>query len=361
MSETSPQVEKTQFEIIREDALAIAESAAQVATKKALAVRLQNEAKLQATDYMNPTIWKQMSSMADTFVKSNAIPSYLKNTAQVMVVLQTGHEMGLKPMEAINDLYIVKGSVNLWGKGLVKAFRRHGYEIEFPQETDTAVEVNVKQDGRIVAMETYRYEDAVESGYTTNNDGSEKFGWKKGLNRRLKLRYGALALVAKTRLPEVLGSIDGVAELTIDSSHDEKQVGADNQEESVEVKPSSIKNFINRSKNVVEKQPVQEAEVVKMPEEEKKEIVEAKEEATPPKPKKKVVKTVEDAVKAAKELGKKAKPDTKDPNWQKAKRAYFATLKEQKLEHSDVKEIQGFNSLNDLTTDEIKELTKKLK
>ncbi len=173
------------------------------------------------TDFMNPAIYIQMKSMANDFVKSHAIPKGYQNAEQVLVAFQMGYELGLKPMEALNSLYPVNGQLNLWGKATVKRLRDHGWQISYDESVEDQVTATVTKRSPIDTnvesyTETYKFSDAVESGYTKDNYGKEKVGWRKGVNRRLKLRYGVLSMIIKSYLPEVLGAVGDIVEVAQD-------------------------------------------------------------------------------------------------------------------------------------------------
>ena len=78
------------------------------------------------TSLMNPEVYVQMKILANDFISSKAIPQCWETASQVLVGLQTGLEMGMKPMEAMNSLYVVRGAVNVWGKATVRRLREHG-------------------------------------------------------------------------------------------------------------------------------------------------------------------------------------------------------------------------------------------
>jgi hypothetical protein len=176
----------------------------------------------QKTGVIDPIAWKQIKGMADTLIESKAIPQYIQNKEQAIVVMQTGYEMGMKPMEALNSLYLVNGQITIWGKALVKRFKVHGWTLSYKDKKDeTTVTATHKKTGEVVS-EIMTFEEAEKSGYTRGRDGKLKFGWQEGTNRILKLRYGALNKMLKTQLPEVLESAQGVAEVYQDSKSPEE-------------------------------------------------------------------------------------------------------------------------------------------
>lgn len=174
----------------------------------------------QKTDVIDPIAWKQINGMADTLIKSRALPQHIQNKEQAIVVMQAGYEMGMKPIQAINSLYIVNGQVTMWGKAIARQFTNHGYILDYKDEDDKTTVIAKKGDQTFT--ETYTLEEAEKSGYTKDRYGKLKLGWREGANRILKLRYGALNKLAKTKCAEVLGSAVGVAEVYQDSINPEE-------------------------------------------------------------------------------------------------------------------------------------------
>lgn len=168
---------------------------------------------LGSTEYMNPVIWKQMAVMADTFYKSGAMPD--DNSAKVMVKIQAGYEMGMKPLESVKSFYFVKGSLNIFGSAIMRRLREHGWKISYQEEPNKCVATISKETETY--SEIFTFEEAEKSGWTKAN-GNLKPGWFEGVNRRLKLRYGATSLLIKTYVPEVLGSATDIAEVAMEST-----------------------------------------------------------------------------------------------------------------------------------------------
>jgi hypothetical protein len=190
---------------------------ADISTEMNLAEVPAEQSKFIATPYFNPVLWSQMKGMAATFVRSGALPKHLDTLEKVIVQMQTGIEMGMKPMESIQSLYIVNGNVNIWGKATVKALRKHGWTIAYPDETETSCTARVtNNETGETYEETFNYEDAVNSGYTIDSYNKEKVGWKKGANRIQKMRYNALSKIIKSYIPEVLEGVSDIQEVAED-------------------------------------------------------------------------------------------------------------------------------------------------
>ena len=174
----------------------------------------------KASALLDPNMYVQMKALANDFIASKAVPNCWQTASQVLVGLQTGLEMGMKPMEAMNSLYPVNGAINVWGKATTRRVREHGYSIKYFNESQEAVSCTI-QKGKEKYTETFEFADAEASGYVYQKNkytGKQelKIGWKPGMNRKKKLRYGVLSLIISTYIPEVLGSAMGVVEVSDD-------------------------------------------------------------------------------------------------------------------------------------------------
>lgn len=170
----------------------------------------------EASDVLDPNKYAQIKVLSKDLFLSGALPQGYDNQYKVMAAIQVGSEMGLKPFESINSLYNVNGQFSLWGKATIRQVRKHGWTIEYTNETDTGCTASISKDNEKYSA-TFKYEDAVKSGYTKDRSGREKFGWSLGINRKLKLRYGALSILIKTYVPEVLGAAAGIAEIDMEA------------------------------------------------------------------------------------------------------------------------------------------------
>lgn len=177
------------------------------------------------TTFMNPSVWTQIRAMGKVFFEGKALPSSIANEPQLVMVLQAGFEMGMAPVESLKSLYIVNGSVNVYGAATVRRLREHGWLVKYSDESDeqctATVTLKDRKTGAILEeyTETFKYSDAEKSGYTKSSSGL-KVGWREGLNRKLKMRYGVLSLIIKSFIPEVLGSASDIAEVAMDAPID---------------------------------------------------------------------------------------------------------------------------------------------
>lgn len=158
--------------------------------------------------------WEIMRKMADDMVKSGALPQS-DNVHTIMIKMQAGREMGLKPIESIKAFYIVKGVLNIFGDAVIRRLREHGWTIKpYIEEPNSCTATITK--GEETFSETFTFAEAEKSGWTKSSAGL-KPGWVEGINRRRKLRYGAMSTLIKTYVPEVLGGAADIAEIAEDT------------------------------------------------------------------------------------------------------------------------------------------------
>ncbi len=172
-----------------------------------LAEQLKKQTWQTETDVFNPVVYQQFKVMANDMAKAGALPKGL-NAEQALVIMQFGSELGIKPFTALQSIYIVNGRLTLWGSMVVSRLTEAGYRIEYDdvvsdKDDDNACTVTVSK-GDEGYSETYTFKMARLSGYT---DGM-KPGWKAGTNRKLKLRYGAISVLLKSKLPHLLNGAE---------------------------------------------------------------------------------------------------------------------------------------------------------
>lgn len=165
----------------------------------------------EVTSFFNPKIWVQMQRMATAFKESGALPA-TDNMAMIMMKIQAGYEMGMKPLESVKAFYFVKGSLNIFGSAVIRRLREHGWTITYKDEPNKCTATIKKGDEEYT--DSFTYEEAKRSGWANET----KPAWIDGINRRLKLRYGVASLLIKTYVPEVLGSATDIAEVAMDST-----------------------------------------------------------------------------------------------------------------------------------------------
>lgn len=175
-----------------------------------LANQLKKQTWQTQTDVFNPIVYQQFKVMASDLAKAGALPTGL-NAEQALVIMQFGSELGIKPFTALQSIYIVKGKLVLYGSMVISRLTEDGYRVEYEdkvsdKDDENSCTVTVTKGNEIIT-ETYTFEMARKSGYTMGQSGM-KAGWVAGTNRKLKLRYGAVSTLLKTKLPHLLNGAE---------------------------------------------------------------------------------------------------------------------------------------------------------
>lgn len=194
------------------------------------------------TEFMNPVIFQQKLYYAQSMVQSKSLPEQLDNPFKVLMCIEAGSEMGMNPIESTQSLYPVRGQWNLWGKAIAKQLRKHGWMIKYEDKENECTATVWKGDETY--SETITFAEADKSGYTKGNSGI-KIGWREGMNRKLKLRYGALNMILKTYIPEVLGMAVGIVEWESDVTDERPKSIEAMDDESIE---GNIANALKKRK-----------------------------------------------------------------------------------------------------------------
>jgi hypothetical protein len=98
-----------------------------------------------------------------------------KTMAQAFVLILTGREMGLNPMESITGLQMIKGKPTLTANTRAALIKRSGkYDYKVITKTDELCEIDFLEGGVIVGRESYSIEDAKKAGLASG-DNYKKF------------------------------------------------------------------------------------------------------------------------------------------------------------------------------------------
>lgn len=189
--------------------------AAQPDAPKAMTIR-----DTETSSILDPNTYIQMKALSKDFFDSKVVPSAYQNVLQVLFGIQAGYEMGMQPVEALQSITFVNGTLSVWGKAVPRRLRAHGWSLDFEEGgegRDQYCKATIIK-GDEMYSDKITFGDAEDSGYTKNNNGGLKPGWQPGLNRKLKLRYDVLDVLCKTYVPEVFGGTAGTAEVLSDAN-----------------------------------------------------------------------------------------------------------------------------------------------
>jgi len=150
----------------------------------------QQHAPLPALD-LAPRTMEEALRFCDLLAKSEIIPKdYQGKPGNIMVAVQWGSEVGLKPMQAMQNIAVINGRPSLWGDALIALARSSPlceYIVE-GEDGDTAW-CKVKRRGEPEQVRTFSQADAKQAGLAGKSGP-----WSQYPKRMRQLRARAFAL-----------------------------------------------------------------------------------------------------------------------------------------------------------------------
>ena len=199
--------------------------------------------------------------MAGVLCKSGLIPSGLNTAEKVFVALQWGHELGLTPMVAVNNIAVINGKPTLSADimcAVVKRSPEYG-GIKWIEMSDKKAECEITRILPNGEKETQRSCFTIEDAQNAGLAGRDV--WKKYTKRMLKhrcLSYGLKDmfpdLLAGLYDPEEMESIQPTTtEKNITPAETKTELKNVTQEPSAEVIESEISDERQQLKDIIEK------------------------------------------------------------------------------------------------------------
>ena len=133
-------------------------------------------------------------NMAKQFTASGAFPKVTPE--QAYTIMKAGAEMGMKPVESLNGLYIVNGQINPHGKGMPGRIKQFGYDIEYLNENPQGCDVRVWNDEGFDVTEHVDANDPILK---------QQSRFMK-LHPKYKMRYHGLRAIINFHLPHIYSS-----------------------------------------------------------------------------------------------------------------------------------------------------------
>jgi len=167
---------------------------------------------------LSPRTFEQALTFADRLADSDMVPKDFKGKpGNCLIAMQWGAELGLKPLQSLQNLAVINGRPALWGDAVIALVRSSAaceYVIE--TQTDTAATCKVKRRGEPEQERTFTMQDAHAAGLK-----GKQGPWTQYPKRMMQMRARAFAL--RDVFPDVLRGL-AVAEELIDMPT-EKPIG----------------------------------------------------------------------------------------------------------------------------------------
>lgn len=139
-----------------------------------------------------PKSLNEAMELSKLLSQSDLVPQdYKGKPGNVLVAVQMGQELGIQPMQALQNIAVINGRPTVWGDLMLALVRGSGL-LEYCNESvngDTAT-CEVKRKGEPdPIVRTFSWLEAIQAGY------DKKTGpWKTHRNRMLQMRARAFAL-----------------------------------------------------------------------------------------------------------------------------------------------------------------------
>jgi len=133
----------------------------------------------------------QALAMAKVISSSDLVPKDYKGKPEnVLVAIEMGKDLGLNPMQAIQNIAVINGRPSLWGDAMLAIVQGHS-EFEYVDETieNGVATCSIKRKGKPIVVRSFSEEDA-KTAKLLNKDGP----WTQYRKRMLQLRARSFAL-----------------------------------------------------------------------------------------------------------------------------------------------------------------------
>ncbi|MCE4302951.1 hypothetical protein LYZ95_12500 [Xanthomonas hortorum pv. vitians] len=140
---------------------------------------------------LSPQTFEQALTFADYLAESDLVPKDFKGKpANCLIAMQWGAELGLKPLQALQNIAVINGRAALWGDAVL-ALVRNSPVCEFVEEWDDheTAHCKVKRKGEKEALVTFSMEDAKKAGLI-----GKQGPWTQYPKRMRQMRARAFAL-----------------------------------------------------------------------------------------------------------------------------------------------------------------------
>lgn len=167
---------------------------------------------------LSPRSLDEAMKLADILANSSIVPKdFIGKPGNILVAIQWGMELGLKPMQAMQNIAVINGRPSLWGDAVL-ALVLASPLCEYVHETEeNGVAVcRVKRRGDEEHIQTFSDADAKQAGLT-----GKQGPWSQYPSRMKKMRARAFAL--RDKFTDVLKGI-AIAEEVMDYEPIEKDI-----------------------------------------------------------------------------------------------------------------------------------------
>lgn len=198
---------------------------------------------------MNPQSLDEAMRFADMLSTSNLVPkTYQNKPSDILVACQWGAEIGLQPLQALQNIAVINNVPAVWGDAVVALVRGSGLceyiNQDWDETTQTAI-CTVKRKNEPEQTRTFSREDANLAGHLGKDT------YKKNLRRMLSIRARAFAL--RDVFADVLKGLK-VAEEVMDYPEEKDITPSPKPTEKPASKAAAVLDKVRRNKSADDQQ-----------------------------------------------------------------------------------------------------------
>ncbi len=154
-----------------------------------------------AVNFLTPTNLQDAMQIAELLAGSDIVPKdYQRKPGNILVAMQWGAEIGLQPLQAMQNIAVINGRPSIWGDAMLALVRGSGL-LDFIREeiSDNGLEAicTVKRKNEEPVVSKFSMEDAKKAGLA-----GKQGPWTQYPKRMMKLRARSYAL--RDVFPDVL-------------------------------------------------------------------------------------------------------------------------------------------------------------
>ena len=140
---------------------------------------------------LTPQSLSEAMQFAEVLSKSSIVPKdYINNPGNVIVAMQWGMELGLQPLQAMQNIAVINGRPSIWGDAILAIVRGSGLLESINEDiSENEATCVIKRRGEAPVSRCFSMEDAKKVGLA-NKAGP----WTQYPKRMMQMRARAFAL-----------------------------------------------------------------------------------------------------------------------------------------------------------------------
>lgn len=173
-----------------------------------------------STFTLEPRNLAEAMEFAKIIAGSDMVPKdYINKPGNVLVAVQTGAEVGLKPMQSLQGIAVINGRPAIWGDAMWALVTSHPeFESFSDDNTDSKSTIVLKRRGQPALTRSFSMDDAKKAGLAGKSGP-----WATNPKRMLQMR--ARAFACRDLFADALKGIKSIEEVR-DYQEQEKDMGA---------------------------------------------------------------------------------------------------------------------------------------